>query len=98
MKCRSALLSLNAYRKLIDRGVCVRLFANELPRSFPRDSSATLGMTGNKTLGMTGAGRDRQTTGDHWSPLQKKNVKVYSFHLLHLFSVMLSLPKHLAEA
>ena len=41
---------------------------------------------------------DSQKTGDHWSPLQKTNVKVYSFHSLHLFSVMLSLSKHLAEA
>ena len=59
--------------------------------SFPRDSSAPLGMT-EVVLFIN------ERAGDHWSPPTGNNCKSLFFHSLTLFSVMLSLSKHLAEA
>ena len=57
--------------------------------SFPRDSSASLGMTAGIFHGKKRTQNDR-SAGDRWSPLQKTITKAYFFHSHPLFSVMLS--------
>ena len=80
--------------------VIVTMEVIEPPRSFPRDSSASLGMTAGIFHGKKRTQNDR-SAGDRWSPLQKTITKAYFFHSHPLFFVMLSkrsASKHLAEA
>ena len=69
--------------------VIVTMEVIEPPRSFPRDSSASLGMTEGIFHGKKRTQNDR-SAGDRWSPLQKTITKAYFFHSHPLFSVMLS--------